>query len=314
MMNPLEKMLESQPVIILDGALATELEKQGCDLNDDLWSAKVLAQEPEKIKQVHRNYFNAGADCAITASYQASMEGFLKKGYSLSEASNLIRKSVVLAAEARDEFWSGKDNRLDRSKPIIAGSAGPYGAYLADGSEYKGNYGVSKEELKNFHRPRVELLVEAGADILALETVPSLLEVQAFVEVLHEFPGKYAWISFSAKDGKHINEGTGIGECAAWLDSFEQVAAVGVNCTPLQYVSSLIKEIKPHTDKPVIVYPNSGEIYNAAENKWEGASLQENFNSQAKIWYEQGAQLIGGCCRTGPEEIKDLAAWGRKKE
>ncbi|WP_090843138.1 homocysteine S-methyltransferase [Alkalicoccus daliensis] len=313
-MNPLEKMLESQPVIILDGALATELEKQGCDLNDDLWSAKVLAQEPEKIKQVHRNYFNAGADCAITASYQASMEGFLKKGYSLSEASNLIRKSVVLAAEARDEFWSGKDNRLDRSKPIIAGSAGPYGAYLADGSEYKGNYGVSKEELKNFHRPRVELLVEAGADILALETVPSLLEVQAFVEVLHEFPGKYAWISFSAKDGKHINEGTGIGECAAWLDSFEQVAAVGVNCTPLQYVSSLIKEIKPHTDKPVIVYPNSGEIYNAAENKWEGASLQENFNSQAKIWYEQGAQLIGGCCRTGPEEIKDLAAWGRKKE
>ncbi|WP_455919352.1 homocysteine S-methyltransferase [Priestia megaterium] len=311
-MNPIQQILHKFPVIVLDGAMATELERYGCDLNDSLWSAKVLMEQPELIKRVHQDYFAAGADCAITASYQSTFEGFAKRGLSEAEARELIQASVKIAAEARDEFWQQEENRLNRPKPIVSASVGPYGAFLANGSEYTGQYDVTEEELMEFHRPRMKALIEAGADVLACETIPNLMEARAIARLLEEFEGAYAWITFSAKDDLHISSGTLILECARYLDSYEQVAALGVNCTPPQYISSLIKEIKSQTDKPVIVYPNSGEHYNAESKTWNGTSAGETYGCSAHSWYEAGAQLIGGCCRTTPDDIKGITKWARK--
>ncbi|AYK66248.1 homocysteine S-methyltransferase [Bacillus subtilis subsp. subtilis] len=308
-MNPIQHILDTYPLIVLDGAMATELERKGCDLNDSLWSAKILMEEPELIKQVHTDYFAAGADCAITASYQSTFEGFAARGLSEAEARRLIELSVSIAAEARDEFWSLEENRLNRPKPIIAASVGPYGAYLADGSEYRGNYAISEDELIEFHRPRMKALIEAGADVLACETIPCLTEAKAIVRLLKEFPETYAWISFSAKDGLHISDGTPAADCASWLDGHRQIAALGINCTPLQHIPSLIEELKQNTSKPIIVYPNSGEQYET--KTWNGAACAESYGASARTWHEKGARLIGGCCRTKPENIQEIAAWAR---
>src|SRR5688500_3648432 len=222
-MNPIAPILDCHPALVIDGALATELERRGCDLKDKLWSAKILLEQPEIIKQVHLDYFKAGADCAITASYQATIEGFAKRGLNKEEAIALIKKSVELAREARDEFWADPGNRVGRPKPLVAASVGPYGAFLADGSEYRGNYGLSEAALIDFHRPRLAALVAAGADMLACETIPCLLEASALVRLLAEFPGVSAWMSFSARDERHIYYGERLADCAAFLDDYPQV-------------------------------------------------------------------------------------------
>ncbi|MCI4136654.1 homocysteine S-methyltransferase [Bacillus vallismortis] len=310
-MNPIQHILDTYPLIVLDGAMATELERKGCDLNDSLWSAKILMEEPELIKQVHTDYFAAGADCAITASYQSTFEGFAARGLSEAEARRLIKMSVSIAAEARDEFWAFEENRLNRPKPIIAASVGPYGAYLADGSEYRGHYAISEDELVEFHRPRMKALIEAGADVLACETIPCLSEAKAIARLLKEFPEAYAWISFSAKDSQHISDGTPAADCASWLDEHRQIAAFGINCTPLQHIPFLIEELKKHSSKPIIVYPNSGEQYDPKTKTWNGAGCAEPYGTSARAWHEKGAKLIGGCCRTTPEDIKEIASWAR---
>lgn len=311
-MNPVEQILREFPAMILDGAMATELENYGCNLNDNLWSAKVLMENPELIKRVHMDYFKAGADCALTASYQATVEGYMQRGLNEAEAIELIKKSVQIAISARDEFWGNTDNQSNRPKPLVAASVGPYGAYLADGSEYRGDYSLTEEGLANFHRRRIKALVEAGADILACETIPCLVEAKAIVKVLKEFPNVYAWISFSAKDELHISDGDPVAECAKWLDVHEQVAAVGINCTSPNYIPSLIKEIQAQTTKPIVVYPNSGEEYDATSKTWSEASSAEDYGFSTQHWYEAGASLIGGCCKTKPSDIEAIATWARK--
>ncbi len=310
-MNPIENILKNYPLIILDGALATELEKRGCDINDDLWSAKILEDKPSEIKQVHYDYFASGADCAITSSYQATIQGFVKKGNTEDAAIELIQRSVEIAREARDDFWKEPKNRENRPYPLVAASVGPYGAYLADGSEYRGDYKLTEKQLMDFHRPRMKALIEAKPDILACETIPSIVEARAIAKLLREFPGVYAWISFSAKNDLEISDGSMISDCAKFLDDFENIAAIGINCTPPQYISSLIDEVVKSSSKPVVVYPNSGEIYNAKTKLWHGESSSEAYACSAKGWYKHGAKLIGGCCRTSPEDIKAIATWVR---
>ena len=312
-MNPIESILENYPVLVIDGALATELERRGYNLKDDLWSAKILLEQPEAIKQLHYDYFKSGADCAITASYQATIEGFMKRGLNEQEALALIQKSVKLAVEARDEFWADETNRAGRAKPFIAASVGPYGAYLADGSEYRGNYGLTEAQLMDFHRPRMKALIEAGADMLACETIPCLIEAQAFVKLLEEFHSISAWISFSCRDGVHVNEGQRLEHCIRIIEASPFVAAVGVNCTSPKYIPSLIREAKKATNKPVLVYPNSGESYDATKNDWEGHPVYESFGEEAKEWFQAGARLIGGCCRTNPDDIRTIASWARNE-
>ena len=311
MNNPIASILDHYPALVIDGALATELERRGCDLKDDLWSAKILLEQPEKIKQVHYDYFKAGADCAITASYQATIQGFSKRGLNEEQALALIQKSVRLAVEARDEFWADQANRVGRSRPFVAASVGPYGAFLADGSEYRGNYGLTESELMDFHRPRMKALIEAGADLIACETIPCLVEAQALVKLLEEIQSIPAWISFSCRDEVHVNEGQRLEDCVRQIEASPFVSAVGINCTSPKYIPSLIRAAGKATDKPVLVYPNSGERYDASKNDWHGQPVYESFSEEAKEWYKAGARMIGGCCRTTPEDIRGIANWAR---
>ncbi|QOS81229.1 homocysteine S-methyltransferase [Paenibacillus sp. JNUCC31] len=334
--NPLEQILREHPVMILDGALATELEQQGCDLDDPLWSARVLLENPEVIVQVHADYFRAGADCAITSSYQATVDGFGKRGIGEQESLKLIRKTVELAAQARDDVWQeiqggvaenviGNESKCEkrpavaigktasaRPRPIVAASVGPYGAYLADGSEYVGHYGVTDETLTAFHRPRMTALLEAGADVLAFETIPSLQEAQVLVALLKEFPDAYAWLSFSLQDGKTISEGTLLEECARQFGSEQQIAAIGLNCAPMEVVTEAVGVLSRASDKPVIVYPNSGEIYDAETKTWSGQGSCGSMSDASEEWVAAGARIIGGCCRTTPHQIGELAKKWRK--
>ena len=311
--NRLNELLGQQEIIVLDGALATELENRGLSINDALWSAKILAEKPEEIQAVHYDYFCAGADIGISASYQATIPGFLAKGYTEQQADELIKQSVRILAKARERFWQEKGRLSQRAYPILAASVGPYGAYLADGSEYRGNYGLSEEALFLFHRERMHILWEAGAEVFACETIPSLAEAKALARCMQEIPGANGWICFSCKNEKEICEGTPIAECAAQLEAAECISAIGVNCTAPEYVEGLIREIRSVTNKPVVVYPNSGEQYNAVEKSWHGTTGVCDYAHWAKTWYAAGARLIGGCCRTTPKDIAQISVWSRGK-
>lgn len=311
--NPLLPFIRQQGALILDGGLATELERHGCDLNDDLWSARLLADAPDIIRRVHLDYYWAGADCCTSASYQATIPGFMRRGMAEQSARDLIRLSVRLVTEARDEFWSDEKNRVGRLRPIVAASVGPYGAYLADGSEYSGRYGLDEGQLTDFHRERWHILAGTGADILACETIPSFVEARALATLLAETPGAYAWFSFSCADGEHINDGTPIAMCAEYLSGIEQVAAVGINCTSPRFLPDLIRAVTAATDKPVVVYPNSGETYDPASKRWIGESEPAEFGTFSREWRKLGAGVIGGCCRTTPAHITQIRDRFRKR-
>lgn len=308
-MNPIADALAQRSLLILDGALATELERRGCDLADPLWSAKVLIENPALIQAVHADYFAAGADVAITASYQATISGFMARGLSEAEAIALLQRSVVLARAARDAFWAEPANRVGRIRPLVAASIGPYGAYLHDGSEYRGEYGLSVADLIDFHRPRMAALAAAEPDLFACETIPCWDEVRALVALLPEFPHLTAWISFSARDGAHTSRGEPIAEVAAEIAAHPQVAAIGINCTAPRFIADLVDAIREVTDKPIVVYPNSGEAYDPVCQCWIGLAEVDDFAAQARQWYNAGARLIGGCCRTTPDHIRALAVW-----
>ncbi len=310
-MNPIQEILAKQKVLIIDGAFGTELERKGYDINDSLWSAKFLMEKPEAIGEVHKDYLEAGSDCITTASYQATFEGFMKRGMSEQEAKELIQSSIKIAQNVRDTFWNDVKNHTKRQKPLVAASVGPYGAYLADGSEFRGNYGLSVEALMDFHQKRLATLIEAKPDLLACETIPCLIEVQALCKLLEAFPTMYAWVSFSAKDGVHINSGESMRECAQFLDTQKQIIAIGINCTAPHYIESLIGEIKAVSSKPIIVYPNGGATYNALTKTWDGLSKSASYGKMTYAWYKKGASIIGGCCQTTPEDIAQIVQWVR---
>ena len=301
--SPLTEFLEKQGWIILDGALATELEWRGADLDDPLWSAKVLLERPDLIRQVHYDYYLAGADVATAASYQASFEGFARLGIDRERAKAIFQLSVSLALEARDEFWAAPERREGRIRPFVVASVGPYGAFLADGSEYRGDYDLSEKELAEWHRPRLAELVHSQADMLAFETIPCLKEARALVRLLRSFPGSVAWLGFSCRDGERLCSGEPFIDAVKLAESCAQVVAVGVNCTPPQWVESLLRAATDYTSKALVAYPNSGEIWDAAGHCWLGSPKPVDFGIMARRWYRAGARLIGGCCRTRPEDV-----------
>ncbi|MFI7442196.1 homocysteine S-methyltransferase [Nonomuraea indica] len=282
--------------LVLDGGLATHLEALGADLSDELWSARLLLEDPDLIRRVHADYFAAGAQVATTAGYQASIPGFVRRGLDVAQAERLIRRSVELAAQARDEAGGG----------LVAASVGPYGAYLANGAEYTGDYDLDEEGLLAWHRPRWEILASSGPDLLACETIPSYPEARALARLLRETPSVKAWVSFSCRDGEHLNDGTPIREAAALFASDAQVVAVGVNCTAPRHIPSLLAALSGGL--PIVVYPNSGEIWDAERRRWLGLADPAEYGQAAKEWERAGASLIGGCCRTTPEHIKQIRA------
>jgi len=304
MRNPLEPFLQQQGFVMLDGGLATELECRGADLDHFLWSARLLAEAPELIRDVHRDYLEAGADVIATATYQASLGGFSRAGFNQARAERLMQLSVELALQARESFWSAADSHHGRLPPLVAASIGPYGACLHDGSEYHGDYDIDRQALMDFHRPRMALLAATNADILAFETIPSRQEAEVLIELLCEYPDVPAWLSFSCRDGASVSHGEPFAECAALADRAGQVVAVGVNCTAPQHVSQLLAAASG-VQRPLVVYPNSGEHWVAADNRWAG---QCSGAFPVRDWYARGARVLGGCCRTGPEDIRDMRA------
>ena len=304
--------IAQKELMILDGAMATELEAKGYDLNDSLWSAKVLANTPQAIKDVHYDYFVHGADAGISASYQASMQGFMEKGYSKEKAKEMIELSMKLLLDAREEWWRAEGEKKGRAFPIAIASIGPFGAYLADGSEYSGDYKISKEALKEFHRVRMDILKEAGAELFALETFPNLQEAVVCAELMEERKADY-YISFSFKNSKQINAGNTIEECVKQLKDFPHLKAIGVNCTLPGFVKDIITEYKTYTNLPIVVYPNSGELFNAEKKNCYVKRLFDSFEKWSKDWYQAGATLIGGCCRTTPDDIAHIYQWYEKQ-
>lgn len=306
---------------VIDGGLATELERHGADLNDPLWSAKCLLTSPHLVRRVHLDYLEAGADIIITASYQATIQGFEAKGFSQGESEALLKKSVEIALEARDIYnglcsdcvsdGAGDGRILKHRSILVAASVGSYGAYLADGSEYSGNYGdaMNLEYLKNFHRRRVQVLADSGADLIAFETVPNKLEAQAYAQLLEEENIKIpAWLSFNSKDGVNVVSGDSLLECAAIAEASKKVVSVGINCTPPRFIHDLILSMKKVTSKPILIYPNSGERYDADRKEWvqNTGVRDEDFVSYVNTWCEVGASLVGGCCRTTPNTIRAI--------
>ena len=278
--------------LILDGGFATQLEAQGCDINNPLWSASLLLEQPEEIVAAGRAFVEAGAECIATASYQASFEGFAQIGLPAERASEHMLLSVALALEARGS-----------SGALIAASIGPYGAMLHDGSEYRGDYGISRASLRQFHAARLRLFDESAADILACETIPSIDEAEVLAELLAECSTP-SWVSFSCRDGGYISDGTGVEAAAAVFRDHPTVLAVGLNCTPPQYATELVQRFcSAVPDKAVMAYPNSGETWNAASGEWSGTAVPLDFAAAAAAWVAAGAKIVGGCCRTSPAHI-----------
>lgn len=323
--------------LVLDGGLATELEALGHDLDHPLWSAHLIQTAPDAIRRVHRSYLDAGADCILAASYQASLVGLAECGFSKTESRRVLEQAVELAKAERDQHpglsdpdpdpgtgpdtGPGPDSRAGSGpdlapslpvaprhhRPWVAASIGPYGAYLADGSEFRGNYGLAPALLRGFHRDRLHILWDAGPDLLAIETLPDAQELRVLLELLDAVPGVRAWISFSCRDGKHLHDGTPVRECAALCRSVRGVVAVGVNCTAPVHVASLIRELRAGgRSLPIVVYPNSGEQFDPARRGWTGHSDPVGLAESAVQWRQLGASMIGGCCRTRPEHIRAI--------
>lgn len=305
--NPIEKALAVFGTVVLDGALATVLEARGCNLVDKLWSAKVLIENPELIQQLHLDYFSSGARVVTTASYQATPQTYAHRGLNLEQSIELIKLSATLAHHARRDYLKIRPDLRAPGPVIVAGSVGPYGAYLANGSEYRGDYELDEAKMIDFHRVRVQALIDANVDLLAIETLPTLDEAKALVHLLSEFPEKYAWFSFTLRDEHHISNGTPLKEVAEYLSSYAQVAAIGINCVRLEFVTEALKTLRQYTTKPLIVYPNSGEHYDAVTKTWNSAPSDLKLVEQLDDWYAAGARLIGGCCRTTPEDIQAIA-------
>jgi homocysteine S-methyltransferase len=291
-------------LMILDGGLATELERRGHDVSGRLWSAEVLRTDPAAIEQLHYDYFAAGADVAISASYQASYEGFAAAGLDAEETTALLRRSVDLADAARTRFR--RDHPDARHPLYVAASIGPYGAISHDGAEYRGDYGLSVGQLVEFHARRFGVLAAAGADFLACETIPLLDEARALAALLADRPGAAAWMSFTSPDGVHTSHGEPLIDCAHLLDRVPNVIAVGVNCVKPEFVGAAIRSLKAGTNKAVVVYPNSGEHWDGRTRDWRGACDHESLATLAPQWLRDGARLVGGCCRIGPREIAEL--------
>lgn len=299
--DPLGELLALRGHLVLDGAMATELERHGADLNHPLWSARLLREDPEAIIRVHRSYLEVGADILTTASYQLSAEGLAACGDDPNQLGELLHISVALAREScrRHREATGDDRRR-----LIALSLGPRSAAVPGGAEYGDQSRWSATDLHEWHRGRTALAAKVGADLLAIETIPSLREGRVLAAQLEEHSGVSAWISFACRDDRTTTGGDSFAEAVRAVAGSDRVVGVGVNCTPPEYVEALIGVARQVTGKPILVYPNSGEVY-GADRRWSGVGGGE-WATLAKRWRQAGAQVIGGCCRTDPDILRSV--------
>lgn len=289
-----DPMFDTARALTIDGGLGTLLESRGLDLSGGLWSARVLDTHPEQVRAAHESFFHAGASLAISGSYQVSYEGFEKAGFDREATDRILRRSVALAAEARDA--ASPDS-------LVAASVGPYGAMLADGSEYRGDYGLTVAELRAWHRRRLDVLADTPADLLVFETVPCLAEAEALVASVAG-TGRRAWLAITAHLGR-LRSGEPLDEAFALARGVDEIVAVGINCSHPNEVEAAIAAAKASTDQPIVVYPNGGEEWDTKNHTWIGKA---GFPADlVRSWLQDGATLVGGCCRVGPDQIREIA-------
>jgi len=297
---PFDAILAERGVVVLDGGLGTELDRRGLDLHDPLWSARALVESPDVIREVHAAYFDAGADVAISSSYQASFEGLAGRGLGREAAATLFRRSVELAREAASAATGRR---------LVAASVGPYGAFLGNGAEYTGDYDRDEAGLVEFHVPRLEALAEAAPDLIAVETIPSIVEAGSLVRALERVPEVPAWMSFSCRDGAHLCDGTPFERAIEAASSSPSVVAVGVNCTSPLHVTALVEIAAANTGRHVVCYPNRGAFWDPVRKVWVDPPRQDARPGLRPLeWREAGARLIGGCCGTTPADIAAMAS------
>jgi len=305
-LETIRAVVESGRPLLLDGGLGSELEARGYDISTPLWSAELILQQPEVLRALHRAYLDAGAQCISTASYQASIEGLAASGLSARQSEQVFRQSAALARAACDDFLC--DHPGNDFRPLVAASVGPFGAYLADGSEYRGNYGVSDSRLREFHARRLQWLDDSVADLIACETMPDLQELRVLSRLL-EAVNTPAWVSFCCRDAGRLHDGKPLQEAVELFAGHPRVFALGINCCAPDLVAAMIANIAAVDDtKMIVVYPNSGQQYDAASKNWSGASQLRDWSRQARHWFDAGADIIGGCCRVGPPYISELAS------
>lgn len=302
-MTAFQNRLDNAPFLVLDGGLATQLEAMGHDIGTELWSARLLLDAPEAIVEAHLAYLDAGAECLISASYQASRHGFARLGIEAGEADRLIAGSVELARVARDRHQA---RHPEASPALVAASVGPWGATQHDGSEYTGDYAIDATALERFHAQRLSVLDAAGADVLACETLPSRAEALLLARLLADCRTP-AWLSFSCRNDHQLSDGSDLARLAAELNDTPNVVALGINCTAPEHLPGLIRTLSRHAPGlAIVVYPNSGEVYDAPTNRWSGSGGEWDCAAEARAWHQAGARIIGGCCRTGPEAIRRM--------
>jgi len=294
----LTELLAAGPITI-DGGLASELEARGQDLSGRLWSARLLIDDPDQILAVHASYLTAGAQVAITSSYQCSRLALALAGRDPDTADDLLRRSVELARTATAAGG--------RPQALVAASVGPYGAALADGSEYRGRYGLSHAELVAFHAERLAVLAGSGPDVFAVETIPDLVEAVAVAEALAAHPQIPAWITFSCADAATTCGGDDFGDAIAALAGAPTVVAVGVNCTAPEHVLGLLQRGAEVCDLPMVAYPNAGRTWDAGTRSWSGPGAQTVPATVVRQWLDAGAAMIGGCCGLGPAAVAVIA-------
>ncbi|MDH3218470.1 MAG: homocysteine S-methyltransferase [Gammaproteobacteria bacterium] len=304
--DDIRALVKSGRPLLLDGGLGSELGRRGFDISTPLWSAELLLRQPQAVRQVHRDYLQAGAQCITTVSYQASVPGLATRGLSAAEIEAVFRASVELARELRDDFVRSHPGL--RFRPLVAASVGPYGAYLADGSEYRGNYGLDDTALREFHEQRLRWLDASGADLIACETIPDLQEARVLSRLLKSVSTP-SWVSFCCRDAQRLQDGHLLASAVELLRDNEQVCAVGVNCCAPADVEALIGEMRAVAGtKLIVVYPNSGRQYDAEAKQWSGTGGLRHWSELAGRWFQAGAGIIGGCCTIGPAYIRQLAS------
>ena len=300
----IQQALDAHRPFLLDGGLGSELAARGYDIATPLWSAELILRQPDALAEVHRDYLEAGAECITTASYQASVPGLAARGMPAVRIAEVFASSVAIA-RAECEAFAERQPRA--AKPLVAASVGPYGAYLADGSEYRGNYAAGDAELEEFHASRLVLLDGAGADLLACETIPDLREADILGRLLEKVTTP-AWVSFCCRDATTLHDGSPLRSAAERFADHSRVFALGVNCGAPHHVEAAIGEIRAAApDKLIVVYPNSGQQYDATARQWRGSAEMRHWSSLAQLWFAAGAAMIGGCCNLGPRHIRELA-------
>ncbi len=284
--------------ILIDGGLSSELIKLNVSFDEDLWTAKLIDQDPEKIILAHQAYIKAGAQIITTASYQATCQGLTAKGYSPKQTIDILKQSVDIAIEARE--------RLSRDDVLVAASIGPYGAFLANGAEYTGDYDLSDEALYEFHLPRWKILNSTRADLFAVETLPSIAELRAISRLIKEYPNRACWVSLQCKNANQLADGTNIEVAADLLRSFDNLEAIGVNCLDPRDAITICQTLRDLSDKPIIAYPNLGNVYDGETHTWKTDEKRLDVKVYRQL-LEQGDTIIGGCCQVDADDINTLS-------